>query len=122
MAATKLPTFSGKDKGAAGIAHLCAFNDGVLMGKWGFSGEALSRHLSYFASSAESNSPFDLWCSTHVRPLAVALANDAATCLTAADQQTVYTQFKPRYGLVFDKFRSDFCVADIISGKPCRPN
>jgi hypothetical protein len=111
--AARLPSFSGKEKGAAGIAHLRAFHDGVLMGKWGQAGEALARHLSYFASSAEGNSPFDLWCSTHVRPLAITIADAAATCLTAADQQTVYTNYKPRYDQVFDRFKTDFCVADI---------
>jgi hypothetical protein len=109
----QLPSYSGHDRGSAGVSFLAAFDAYVGVGKWGQSGEALRRKLYAFASCAEVDSVFDLWCLQHVRPLAQQILSATETCVTVADQQAVYNQYKPMFEAVFKLFKDDFCRSDM---------
>jgi len=124
MQVRTLPYFSGREKGAAGLAYLRAYQDTVGMGKWGSADEGLYRGLYIFASggsaastNAQGSTPFDLWCDKNVRPLARQIQDASSTCLDAAARQTVYNQFKPAYDGVFDLFKAEFCSPDVSEFK-----
>ena len=113
MSPPSLPRYSGLERGSTGTAYLAAFDAFVGMSKWGQPSEALSRKLYALASGAEPGSVFDLWCHEHVRPLAALVAAATETCVTAADHQTVLTQYRPRYDAVVQLFKDTFCCPDV---------
>jgi hypothetical protein len=115
-----LPRYTGREKGAAGLAYLRAFHDAVGMVKMSTADEALYRGLYMFVSggsvastTAEGSTPFDLWCDVEVRPLAQRIQQDSQSRVDAAGHTACYTQFRVEYDGVFEKFKTEFCSPNI---------
>ena len=115
-----LPQYTGREKGAAGLAYLRAFHDAVGMVKMSTADESLYRGLYMFVSggsaastTAEGSTPFDLWCDVEVRPLAQRIQQDSQSRIDAAGHTQCYNQFSAEYAGVFEKFKAEFCNPNI---------
>lgn len=124
MQRVTLPSFAGREKGAAGLAYLRAFNDAIGMQKMGGPDEKLFRSLYLFASGGsaasatdQSATPFDLWCDLYVRPLAQTIHAASTDAATNAAHTAVYNQYRGQYEQVLESFKVEFCGPDVSEFK-----